>query len=387
MQPSPHESGSKPDSQPQPPVQPVQVIVAVPAAPAAPSRTWNTANQKPIKSLAEVMREQEEEEARRRQAAAEQAQEDMANSGFDLRGGVWSSKSAAAPVPLKEIMMQQQKAPAAADATGAGKSSDAKSVQEASKPAAQAQQLLSLKEIQAEQLRIAEQEKQARAQQKASAAVVHVPVAVIAPKEAPKTPVSSKGKQAEVSKSSSGAGVWGAPAAAPSLKDIQAEQLRQAELQKEQQRAQQQAQRASASPSFSTVASPTAASQPPSLKEIQAEQLRSLQSSQRVVAAAAASLPAPAVPAAAPSSAPQVAAKISSPAPAASSAPKKSQGSAALAPAPASAPPSIAAVAADDDDMVWDYSAKPVTKAQSRSSVFALPLPIIYSLLTCRLQL
>ncbi len=318
------------------------------------------------------MREQEEEEARRRQAAAEQAQEDMSTSGLDSRGGVWSSKSAVAPVPLKDIMQQQQKT---VDSTGTPKSSDLKPAQEASR-LSHVSQPLSLKEIQAEQLRAAEQEKQARAQQKASSTatpvVVHVPVAVIAPKEIPKepkTPVSSKGKPVESPKASV-SGVWGASVAAPSLKDIQAEQSRQAELQKEQQRA-QQAQRVAAAPSFANVAT-AAVSRPMSLKEIQAEELRSKHSSQPAAAPVPNPSPAAAA-AAAPMSAPQSPSKNSS---SSAGAPVKKvvQVSAAPSPsparAPAPAPPPISVAAADDDDMVWDYSPKSVVKPPSRH-VFA----------------
>jgi hypothetical protein len=312
------------------------------------------------------MREQEEEEARRRQAAAQQAQEEIALSGLDSRGGVWSSKTAAAPVPLKEIMMQQQET--AVISTGTPRASENKPAQ----PLSQQHQPLSLKEIQAEQLRAAEQEKQARAQQKVAAAapvVVHVPVAVIAPKEVPKetlkTPTSSKGKQLESPKASV-TGVWGAPAAAPSLKDIQAEQLRQAELQKEQQRAQQQAQRVAASPSFANVAASAVVSQPLSLKEIQAEELRSKQSTQRTVSASPAVLPPTAsVLPSVPNVAPQMPAK--SAATSAGLAPKKLQGSATPSSAPAPAPASVAASAVDDDDdIVWDYSSKPIAKSSSR---------------------
>jgi hypothetical protein len=341
--------------------------------PVVPAKTWNTSNQKPIKSLAEVMREQEEEEARRRQAAAEQAQEDMSTSGLDSRGGVWSSKSAVAPVPLKDIMQQQQKT---VDSTGTPKSSDLKPAQEAPRSSHVPQQL-SLKEIQAEQLRAAEQEKQARAQQKASSTaapvVVHVPVAVIAPKEIskePKTPVSSKGKPVESPKASV-SGVWGASVAAPSLKDIQAEQSRQAELQKEQQRA-QQAQRVAAAPSFANVAT-AAVSRPMSLKEIQAEELRSKHSSQP--AAAPVPSPSPAAAAAAPVSAPQAPSKNSSSS-AGSPVKKVVQVSVAPSPSPARvpapAPPPVSVAAADDDDMVWDYSPKPVVKPPSRH-VFSFP--------------
>lgn len=320
------------------------------------------------------MREQEEEEARRRQAAAEQAQEEMALSGLDSRGGVWSSKFGATTVPLKEIMMQQQET--SAISTGTPKSSDNKQAQDASRVSSQPQQTLSLKEIQAEQLRAAEQEKQARAQQKAAAAtpvVVHVPVAVIASKDAhnetPKAP-TSKGKQADSPKAST-AGVWGAPAAAPSLKEIQAEQLRQAELQKEQLRAQQLVQRAAASPSFANVAASGVVPQAMSLKEIQAEELRSKQSTQRTAASAPESLsPAAIVSSAAPSLAPLAPAKSSATS-TSLSASKKLQGSAAPSssapvPAPASAPPVAASAVQDDDDIVWDYSSKPAAKTTSR---------------------
>jgi hypothetical protein len=375
--PTPQESSVVPDTQPQAFVnQPAQVA----AAPAVPAKTWNTASQKPAKSLAEVMREQEEEDLRRRLAAAEQAQQEMASSSSDSRGGVWSSKSAVAPVPLKEIMMQQQKT--AADSTSTPKSSDSKPTQEHLKHVSQPQQPMSLKQIQAEQLRAAEQEKQARAQQKATPsapAVVHVPVAVIAPKEAlkesPKTPVSSKGKQTESPKASA-SGVWGAPAVTTSLKDIQAEQLRLSELQKEQQRAQQQAQRATASSSFANIAASAPASQPMSLREIQAEELRSKQMSQRVVSATP-SLPPPsaAVPPAPSANASQLAANVTSVGGGTSTS-KKSQTSASASPAPVAAPPPV-----DDDDMVWDYSSKPAAKAPVRYAHCFVPVHLEHTAL------
>lgn len=279
--------------------------------------------------------------------------------------------------------MQQQETTAIL--TGTSKSYDNKPAQEISRSSSKPQQTLSLKEIQAEQLRAAAQEKQARAQQKAVAAspvAVNVPVAVILPTETPKetskTP-TSQGKQVESPKA---AGVWGAPAAAPSLKEIQAEQLRHAELQKEQQRTQQQAQRVAASPSFANVAASAVISQPMSLKEIQAEELRTKQSTHRTSATTQANLPAvAAVPPILPSVASQAPAKSSATS-ASVSASKKSQGPAAPpcpapAPALAPAPPVVVSAVDDDDDIVWDYSSKPTAKSSSRHALATFVLALL----------